>query len=159
MRLGDQRYDLFRMINGRQVAFPPNELVNPIAGSDLTYEDLSFRFFYWPNPRFEGEENVNGQPCYKIRLDKPAGAPGRYEAVFVWVHKRFGAFMRIRGHDKNGGLIKEFQVEKVMQVAPDVWTLERMQVATHNPANGRRQSITHVTFDTPKAAAPRAGRR
>lgn len=158
MRLGDDRFELFRMINGRQVNFPREELVNPIAGTDLTYEDLSFRFFYWPNPIFEGEENVNGQACYKIRLNKPAGAPGHYEAVYVWVHKRFGAFMRVRGHDRNGDLIKEFQVENVMQVTPNVWTLRRMQVSTHNPANGRRLSITNVNFDAPRVAAPRGPR-
>lgn len=159
MRLGDERFELFRMINGRQVAFPREQLVDAIAGTDLTYEDLSMRFFYWPNPRLEGEENVNGQACYKIRLDKPAGVPGRYEAVYVWVHKRFGAFMRIRGHDANGTLIKEFQVEDVMQVARDVWTLKRMQVSTHNPANGRRQSITQVNFETPRVSAAPRGRR
>lgn len=158
MRLGDEQFNLFRMVDGRQVNFPRQELVNPIAGTDLTYEDLSFRFFYWPNPQFEGEETVNGQACYKIRLDKPASQPGRYTAVYVWVHKRFGAFMRIRGHDQNGGLVKEFQVEDVMQVAPDVWTLRRMQVSTHNPANGRRQSITRVAFDSPRSTTPRRGR-
>ena len=157
MRLGDEQFELFRMVNGRQVNFPRQELVNPIAGTDLTYEDLSFRFFYWPNPRLEGEENVNGQACYKIRLDKPSGAPGRYEAVYVWVHKRYGAFMRVRGHDRNGALIKEFQVEDVMQVSRDVWTLRRMQVATHDPGTGRRQSITRVSFDAPRVS-PRGPR-
>lgn len=158
MRLGDERFDLFRMIDGRQVNFPPAQLVNPIADTDLTYEDLAMRFFYWPNPQLEGEESVSGQACYKIRLDKPAGAAGRYEAVYVWVHKRFGAFMRIRGHDRNGALVKEFQVEDVMQVGRDVWTLKRMQVSTHNPANGRRQSITNVSFETPRVSQP-GGRR
>ncbi|MFU8892823.1 MAG: outer membrane lipoprotein-sorting protein [Luteolibacter sp.] len=158
MRLGDEQFELFRMINGRQVKFPREQLIEPIANTDLTYEDLAFRFFYWPNPKFEGEENVNGQACYKIRLDKPVGTPGRYEAVYVWVHKRFGAFMRIRGHNREGGLIKEFQVEDVMQVTRDVWTLRRMQVSSHNPANGRRTSITTVTFDPPRLAKPRAPR-
>ncbi len=158
MRLGDEQFELFRMVDGRQVKFPREQLIEPIAGTDLTYEDLAFRFFYWPDPKFEGEENVNGQACYKIRLDKPSGAPGRYEAVYVWVHKRFGAFMRIRGHNRDGDLVKEFQVQDVMQVSRDVWTLRRMQVSTHDPSNGRRQSITMVTFDAPKIAGPRGPR-
>lgn len=155
MRLGDEQFALFRMIDGRQVIFPKDQLTEPIAGTDLTYEDLAFRFFYWPDPQFEGEEQVNGQPCYKIRLNKPSGTPGRYEAVFVWVHQRYGAFMRIRGHDQRGALIKEFQVENVMQVSPDVWTLRRMMVATHHAGNGRRQSITTMTFENPKIRPPR----
>lgn len=155
MRIGDADFNLFEIIDGKTKNFPPEKLVTPIAGTDLTYEDLALRFFYWPNPKFEGQEDVGGQPCYKIRVDKPRGTAGRYEVVYVWVHTKFGAFMKIRGHDKNGGLVKEFQVEDIMQIAKDVWTLRKMQVATHDPANGRRISITDVTFDTPKKAGPR----
>ncbi len=155
MRIGDANFNLFEMVDGKTLVFPPAKLVSPIAGTDLTYEDLALRFFYWPNPKLEGQEDVGGQPCYKIRVDKPRGSAGRYEVVYVWVHRKFGAFMRIRGHDKNGGLVKEFQVEDIMQVAKDVWTLRKMQVASHDPASGRRLSITDVTFDSPKKVAPR----
>ena len=155
MRINDDDLDLFELQNGKQANFPPSKLMQPIAGTDLTYEDLALRFLYWPNPKMEGTEKVAGQECYKIRIDKPKGAAGRYEVVYVWVHTKYGAFMRIRGHDKNGGLVKEFQVEDVMQVAKDTWTLRKMQVSSHNPANGRRTSITDVTFDSPRKAGPR----
>lgn len=153
MRLADDRYDLFEIIDGKTRDFPREKLVEPIAGTDLTYEDLALRFFYWPNPKFEGIDNVAGQSCYKLRLDKPKGTAGRYEAVYVWVHAKYGAFMRIKGHDKSGGLVKEFQVEDVMKVSEDVWVLKQMQVATHDPKNGRRISITDVTFNKPPAGA------
>lgn len=155
MRIGDDAFNLFEMSDGKTKAFPPEKLVAPIAGTDLTYEDLAMRFFYWPDPKLEGEEEVGGQACYKIRIDKPRSAAGRYQVVYVWVHKKFGAFMRIRGHEKSGGLVKEFEVEDVMQIAKDVWTLRKMQVATCDPASGRRVSITDVTFDSPKKAGPR----
>lgn len=153
MRLADDKYDLFEIVNGKTINFPRERLVEPIAGTDLTYEDLSLRFFYWPNPKLEGQESIAGQPCYKLRLDKPAGAAGRYEAVYVWIHTKYGAFMRIRGHDKNGTLVKEFQVEDVMKVADNVWVLEKMQVASHDPRNGRRVSITDVIFNKPSKNA------
>lgn len=155
MRIGDEAFNLFEIIDGKTIRFPAEKIVAPIGGSDLTYEDLALRFFYWPNPKFEGQEDVGGQPCYKIRIDKPKGSSGRYEVVYVWVHTKFGAFMKIRGHDKSGGLVKEFQVEDIMQIAKDTWTLRKMQVATHDPATGRRVSITDVTFDSPKKAGPR----
>jgi hypothetical protein len=155
MRIGDEDFNLFEIVDGKTKPFPPDKLVSPIADTDLTYEDLALRFFYWPNPKLEAQEDVGGQPCYKIRVDKPRGTAGRYEVVYVWVHTKFGAFMKIRGHDKNGGLVKEFQVEDIMQIAKDVWTLRKMQVATHDPATGRRISITDVSFDTPKKAGPK----
>jgi hypothetical protein len=153
MRLGDEKFELFEIINGKTVNFPPAKLVEPIAGTDLTYEDLALRFFYWPDPKLEGKESVGGQECYRLRLDKPKNAQGRYQGVYVWVHTKFGAFMRIKGHDANGGLVKEFQVEKVMNVGNDVWVLERMQVATHDPKTDRRISITDVIFKKPSGKA------
>jgi hypothetical protein len=155
MRIGDADFNLFEIVDGKTKNFPSAKLVTPIAGSDLTYEDLALRFFYWPNPKLEGQENVGGQPCYKIRIDKPKGKAGRYEVVYVWVHTKFGAFMKIRGHDKSGALVKEFQVEDIMKVAKDTWTLRKMQVATHDPKTGRRTSITDLTFDSPKKVSPR----
>ena len=158
MRIGDENFNLFEIIDGKTTEFPAKKIVEPIAGTDLTYEDLALRFFYWPNPKLEATEDVGGQLCYKLRIDKPRGSVGRYEVVYVWVHTKFGAFMRIRGHDKNGGLIKEFQVEDVMQIAENVWTLRKMQVATCDPSNNRRISITDVTFDKPKKAGLRGPR-
>lgn len=155
MRMGDENFNLYEIKDGKPADFPDQKLVEPIADTDLTYEDLALRFLYWPNPKLEGQEDVAGQPCHKIRVDKPKGAAGRYEVVYVWVHTRFGAFMRVRGHDKSGGLIKEFQVEDVMQIAKDTWTLRKMQVSSHDPATGRRSSITDVSFDTPNQAAAR----
>jgi hypothetical protein len=155
MRIGDEKFNLFEIVNGKTQAFAEAKLVSPIAGTDLTYEDLAMRFFYWPDPKLEGMEDVGGQSCYKIRVAKPRGVAGRYDVVYVWVHSKFGAFMKIRGHDKNGGLLKEFQVEDIMQISKDVWTLRKMQVATHDPASGRRLSITDVTFDTPNKPGPR----
>lgn len=153
MRLADDRYDLFEIIDGKTITFPGNKMIESIAGTDMTYEDLALRFFYWPNPKLEDTERVGTEECYRLRLDKPHGAPGRYEGVYVWIHAKYGAFMRIRGHNKNGTLVKEFQVEDVMKVGDGTWVLEKMQVATHDPRNGRRQSITDLVFKKPSDKA------
>ena len=156
LRLGDGKYDLFDVTDdGKTTRFSENKLTQPLAGSDLTYEDLAFRFFYWPSPKLEGQEDIAGQPCYKIRLNKPKGDANRYEVVYVWIHVKYGAFMCVRGYNKAGGLVKEFQVEDVMQVGNGVWTLRKMQVSSHDPASGDRTGITTLLFDAPKAAGPK----
>lgn len=157
MRLNDNAYDLFEFKDGNQSRFPDEKIIEPIAGTDLSYEDLALRFFYWPNPVLEGKEDVDGQSCYRLRINKPKGAAGRYDTVYVWVHTKFGAFMRIRGHDKGGELLKEFQVLKVMEIGNGVWTLQKMQVSSYS--GGKRTSITDVVFDTPKKAGPKGLKR
>jgi hypothetical protein len=155
MRIGDENFKLLQIVDGKTTEFPRAKITTPIAGTDLTYEDLALRFFYWPNPTLEGQEDIGGQPCYKIRVNKPKGAAGDYETIFVWVHRKFGAFMQIKGYNTAGGLLKEFQVEDIMKVADNVWTLRKMQVATCDPKTNRRVSITEMTFDAPKKIGPR----
>ena len=156
IQIGDKDFNLYELVNGKMVRFPPAKLVQPIAGTDLTYEDLAMRFLYWPNAKHEGVENIGGQACYKIRIDKPKGTAGAYEVVYVWVHQKYGAFMQIKGYDNNSRLLKEFQVEDVMKIDKDLWTLRKMQVSTHDPKTGRRTSITDVSMDTSrKTAGPR----
>ena len=159
MRLNDNAYDLFEIKDGKTIKFPDEKIVEPIAGTDLSYEDLAFRFFYWPNPILEGKEEVDGQLCYKLRINKPKGAAGRYESIYIWVHTKFGAFMKIRGHNKEGQLLKEFQVLKVMEIGNGVWTLQKMQVRSYAPDTGKPYSITDVVFESPKKAAPKGLKR
>ncbi len=147
LRLNNEEYELFEIINGKTVDFPRKKLTESIAGTDLTYEDLALRFFYWPAPKLEGLEKIGTEDTYKLRLDKPAGAAGAYFAVYVWVHQKFGAFMKINGHGKNGEKLKEFKVEEVMKVSDKVWTLQKMQVSSYK--GGRRVSITDMNLNKP----------
>jgi hypothetical protein len=160
MRLSDNSYDLFEMKDKKTFKFPDAKITQSIAGTDLTYEDLALRFFYWPNPILEGQEQIGGRAAYKLRVNKPKGTAGRYDTVYIWVDAKFGAFMQIRGFN-NSKLLKEFKVEDVMEIGGGVWTLKKMQVSSYDGDAGkeRRTSVTTVTFDTPKKAGPRGLRK
>lgn len=151
LRLNDDHNDLFEIIDGKTVDFPRAKLTESIAGTDLTYEDLALRFFYWPNPKLEATEKVGTEDTYKLRLSKPADAAGNYFAVYLWVHTKFGAFMKIHGHAKNNDLLKEFLVEDVMKISDDIWTLRKMQVSSYK--DGRRTSITDMVLEKPAREA------
>jgi hypothetical protein len=153
MRLGDEGSELFEIIDGKTRRFDRARLVEAVAGTDLSYEDLALRFFYWPKPVYEGTERVNGQECWKIRLNNP-GRDGDYAVVYVWVHTRFGAFMRIRGHDRQGRMLKQFEVTEVMNVGRGVYTLRKMKVDTLEPATGRVRSSTYLEFQRPAKTDP-----
>jgi hypothetical protein len=153
MRLRDDRCELLELVNNKTRRFPASKLVAPIEGTDLTYEDLSLRFFYWPHPKLEGSERVNGSDCWKIRLDNP-GRDGNFGVVYVWVNKKYGAFMRIRGHDRKGRLLKQFEVEEVMKIGKGVYTIRKMKIDSVNPATGRVAGSTWIEFDRPRKTDP-----
>lgn len=157
IRMGDEKAEL-RTIDGNGVTkyFPAKKLVEPIAGTDVTYEDLTLRFLYWPNAKLEGEEKANGDDCYKIRLDNKTGE-GAYGVVYVWVHKKYGAFWQVRAHDREGKAIKEFQVKEVMPLPGGKgYTIQQMRV---NSLDGDRvKSVTYLEFEKPKGG-PKGPRR
>lgn len=155
IRMGDESAKLMTVDDkGGTKDFPASKLVQSIAGTDVTYEDLTLRFLYWPGAQLEGEERIRGEDCFKVRLNNP-GKDGAFGVVYVWVHKKYGAFWQIRAHDKKGKALKEFQVNSVMQL-PDGkgYTIKEMLVNSLN-ADLRVTSQTRLTFKKPgKAAAP-----
>lgn len=157
IRLGDEKAELRSLdAAGKTTIFPTKKLVQPIAKSDITYEDLTLRFLYWPNAKLEGEERVNGADCYRIRLDNP-GREGAYGVAYVWVHKKYGAFWQVRAHDRKGRAIKEFQIDDVMKLPGGGYTIKKMQVSTLD--GDKRKSITYMTFEKPDNVGPKGPRR
>tara|TARA_B100001093_G_C26707412_1_gene961874 strand:+ start:57 stop:794 length:738 start_codon:yes stop_codon:yes gene_type:complete len=155
MRLGENRYDLFELANGKTVRFPEEKLGQSIEETDLSYEDLAMRFLYWPGGKIDGLEKVKGQDCWVVRLVNPTQT-GRYVQVRVWVHKKSQALMKVVGYDKDGKPLKRFAVTDVMKVG-DAYTLRRMRVDSVDPIQNRVVGMTYLEFDKPKAKVPRPG--
>ncbi len=148
MRLKKNNFDLFEIVNGKTIRFPDNKLSQPIMNTDLTYEDLAFRFLYWPNPKIEGTETIKTQKCHKIRLTNPSKG-GSYGIVYIWVHQKFGALMQVSGYNREGQLMKRFHVTNTMKVG-DVQTLEKMNVETYKTGTQKVTGITYMEFEKPK---------
>lgn len=148
MRLKKNDFDLFEIVNGKTLKFPDAKLGEPIMKTDLTYEDLAFRFLYWPNAKIEGTETIKTQKCHKIRLTNP-GKGGSYDIVYIWVHQKFGALMQVSGYNGKGQLMKRFHVTNTMKVG-DVQTLEKMNVETYKIGTQKVTGITYMEFDKPK---------
>lgn len=156
IRMGDEKAELLNIIDAKGTTrpFPVSKLSTPIAGTDASYEDLTLRFLYWQNAKLEGEERVNDADCYKIRLDNKPDEGGAYGVVYVWVHKKYGAFWQVRAHDRKGKAIKEFQVKDVMKLPGDKgYTIKQMRVNALDD-NGRVKSITYLEFEKPSASPP-----
>lgn len=150
LRLTEKGAQLFDIQpDGRTSVFPAAKLSQPIAGTDLTYEDLSMRFFYWPNPVFEGVEKVGGQDCFRLRVVNP-GDEGSYAIINVWVHTKAGAFMKVSGYDRQGRPLKTFQVRDLQAVGGGEYTLKSMSVETIDPASARILGRSYLDFDNPR---------
>jgi len=150
MRLKQNSFELFEIVKGKNVKLPDKKLSQPIMNTDLTYEDLAFRFLYWPNPKIVGVETIKLQKCHKIRLVNP-GKGGKYAIVYIFVHQKYNALMQVNGYNKEGKILKRFHVTDLMNV-PNGKTLKKMNVETYNPTKEKVTGITYLEFNEPKPA-------
>lgn len=149
MRLNDDKYDLLEIVDGKTKTFSDSKLSQNINGTDVSYEDLSMRFLYWKDAKIEGEEKVNGQLCHKLRLINPSKTSGDYRIVYVWIHKKYGAMMKLVGYNSKGQPLKQFLVTDLMRIGKE-YTLRTMRVSTSDPKSNKVTGITYFEFKKAK---------
>ena len=115
LRLGENSSRLDLISGGDSEKFSGSKLNQRIRGTSLTYEDLAFKFLYWPNARVIGQENVRTRKCWKLELRAPS-RESQYSNVVLWVDKSSGALMRMEGYDANEQLIKRFEVVSAQKI-------------------------------------------
>ena len=151
LRLTPETQELREIIGGKTKKFPAKKITQPIAKSDVSYEDLALKFLYWKNPRIAGEDTIKGQKCWRIHVANPE-KNGNYREVSVWVSKTQRALMRVIGYGPQPARrpLKQFEITNIMKVN-DVYTVKTMKVSAFNE-KGKTSGITYLEFDKPKRA-------
>lgn len=142
LRLGENSSRLDLVTGGGSEQFTAAKLKQRIRGTSVTYEDLAFKFLYWPTARVLGEENVRTRNCWKLQL----GAPSResqYSNVLLWIDKASGALMRMEGYDWNAQLAKRFEVVSAQKIEGR-WFLKQMRVEELQPGTNHVLSRTYL---------------
>lgn len=109
----------------------------PVAeGAEVTVEDLSLGFLYWPDARLLGRETVRSRPTWKIEL-RPGQRGSEFAVVRVWLDRESGALMRIEGFDWEGRLVRRFEVVSGQRI-DGRWMLKQMRIESFSPENSTR---------------------
>lgn len=131
LKLGDVKTTLSERVGGLHHAVSGAQLHDPVGGTGLSYQDLSLGFLYWPSPEFRGEEIVKTRPCWKLDLQSPPGEE-IYGVARVWIDKESGALLRIEGYDKQGRLLRRFEIVSA-QKTHGIWMLRQMRIEGFEP--------------------------
>jgi Outer membrane lipoprotein-sorting protein len=135
---------LLEAAHGDTEKVSPARYDKPVEGTDITYEDVSLKFLYWPVAKIDGSETVDGLNCWKLHLE-PGGQPSAYAVVLLWVSKRTGDFLEGEGYDMAGKLVKRFKVVSGQRDPNGGWMLKKMRIETL--AEGKGESITYLEID------------
>ncbi len=142
LRLGENSSRLDLVTGSGTEQFEASNLKQKIRGTCVTYEDLAFKFLYWPTARVLGEENVRTRNCWKLQLRAPS-RESQYSNVLLWVDKASGALMRMEGYDWNAQLVKRFEVVSAQKIEGR-WFLKQMRIEELQPSTNHVQSRTYL---------------
>jgi hypothetical protein len=142
LRLGENSSRLDVVSDAGTEKFVGSKLNERIRGTSVTYEDLSFKFLYWPTARVLGEENVRTRKCWKLQLRAPSDQ-SQYSNVLLWIDKGSGALMRMEGYDSNLQLAKRFEVVSAQKIE-NRWFLKQMRIEELQPGTGHVQARTYL---------------
>ena len=142
LRLGEKSSRLDLVTGDGTEQFAASKLKEKIRGTSVTYEDLAFKFLYWPTARVLGEENVRTRNCWKLQLRAPS-RESQYSNVLLWVDKASGALMRMEGYDWNAQLTKRFEVVSAQKIEGR-WFLKQMRVEEFQPGTNHVQARTYL---------------
>ena len=142
LRLGENSSRLDLVSDTGTEKFAGSRLNQKIRDTSVTYEDLAFKFLYWPTARVLGEENVRTRKCWKLQLRAPS-REWQYSNVLLWIDKASGALMRMEGYDWNAQLAKRFEVVSAQKIEGR-WFLKQMRVEEFQPGTSHVLARTYL---------------
>ena len=149
LRLKEDSQELWEIVDGKPRRFQSKKIAAPIAGTDVSYEDLALKFLYWKKPWIAGSQKLNGIDCWRLHVVNP-DKDGLYREVSVWVTKKGRALARVIGYGPRPNAIplKQFEITGIMTVN-GVQTVKDMKV-TRFDKNRRVGGITYLEFERPR---------
>ncbi|NNE91212.1 MAG: outer membrane lipoprotein-sorting protein [Verrucomicrobiales bacterium] len=139
----DKNFALYEGTGGAKLEpVADNKYGQKIRGTDVTYDDLSMRFLYWPDARIVDEQRVKNRDCWVVRVRNPDGK-GIYSTVDCWVDKGSGGMLKMNGYNAKGRTIRRFEVLHGKKMG-DIWMVDEMRIETISPTSQKRLSHTRL---------------
>jgi hypothetical protein len=122
-----------------------------VRGSDVSYEDLSMRFLYWPTAEVEGEQTMVLTKCWIVRVEPPAKNDSQYGKVKLWISKADGALMQAEAYHGSGQLARRFKVLSGQKTEDGLWMLKQMRIETIGGPRRNDLTPTYLEIDAPSS--------
>lgn len=140
-------YQLSRTAGGKTEGVPPTDYGKGVSGTDVTYEDLSMRFLYWPKAKIEETVVIKGRKAWKLHIASTT-YKSSYSQVFIWVDQASGGLLKFEGYDWDGRRVKMYEVVSGQKIQ-GAWMIKKMNVESYNPENGKRTGRTTLQLKEP----------
>ncbi|MEI9898543.1 MAG: outer membrane lipoprotein-sorting protein [Chthoniobacter sp.] len=147
LRLGEKEARLEEVADGKAAKVSPRRFDDRVRDTDISYEDLSLCFLYWPTATVQGEQTMLLQKCWIVRVEPGARGDTQYSKVDLWISKKTGAMMQAEAFDAAGKLSRRFKVISGQSLGDGLWILKEMRIESFG---GRSQDRTPTYLDIDK---------
>ncbi len=118
-----------------------------VRDTDLSYEDLSLRFLYWPKAEVVGEQTLVLQKCWIVRVEPASPKDSQYGSVKLWIAKNSGALMQSEAYDDAGKFVRRFKVISGQKTDDGLWILKEMRIEWVNRGEAKDRTPTYLNID------------
>lgn len=130
---------------------PTPDLNQPIEGAELTWNDLTLSFLWWPGGTMAGRDNIRGRDCYVIEVPvpprpgnktsapaaAPAGDSNGVASVRLWIDDRLVVLIQMEEYDAAGKLMRRMSVKNFKKIG-DLWMVKNLDIRRY-PSHHRTQ--------------------
>jgi hypothetical protein len=142
LRLGENSSTLEEFTGGERSKVTPAKYDTLVRGTDISYEDLSMRFLYWPVARVEGEDRMLTRACWVVSV-QPGRGDSQYSRVKLWIEKNSGALLQAEAFDSAGKFARRFKVISGQRV-DGAWFLKQMRIESAPSPGAKDRTPTYL---------------
>jgi outer membrane lipoprotein-sorting protein len=116
-------------------------------GTDFSFEDLEERDVDQYSYTFDGEEPIDGQPCWKISSTPKQAKSSQYTRSTVWIRKDNYAWARIENYT-GSGVARRLQYGDIRNVQ-GIWTAHVLEMHDLNRGSRTRLTLEKLQYNVP----------
>ena len=148
VELGDGRAEFSFAQGDPPRAAPLPDLFGPVAEAQISWMELSFSFFWWPNPRIVGTEKVaNRWECQVLEIDCPPEYGEGWSHIRLWVTPAYNAVVRGEAW-RDGRAATRFEVKSVKKLR-QVYMIGDMEVRNLDTGARARLKVGKMKMRSP----------
>lgn len=116
---------------------PLPDLARTLAGTDLTWNDLSLAFLWWPEGQTLGRDIVKNRECWIVALaapDGPGNTPAGAEAdtpravrLRLWIDTALFLLLQMEDYSPTGQPVRRLSVKNLKKIG-EQWMIKNMEI-------------------------------
>jgi hypothetical protein len=152
VKLGEKDARLEEVVDGKAAKVSLRRFDERVRDTDISFEDLSLCFLYWPNATVQGDQTMLLQKCWIVRVQPGSRGDTQYSKVDLWISKKTGALMQAEAFDAAGKLARRFKVMSGQSLGGGLWILKEMRIESFS-GTPKDRNPTYLDIDKPESGA------